>query len=74
MKDCISKNLQGDINEFLGSRVLTGVTGFNLHTKDHVTFQLKFYFLKMKSLSGNMESTSECFSGNSSAYCSFCWR
>lgn len=44
MKDCISKNLQGDINEFLGSRVLTGVTGFNLHTKDHVTFQLKILF------------------------------
>lgn len=68
--DCISKKLKCERDEF----PLLEVTGFNQRTKNCVTFQLKFYFLKMKGHYGNTESTSECSSENSFTYCSFGWR
>ncbi len=63
--DCISQNLQGDTNEFLGPGLSEGSLDLIIAQKNDVTFQLKFYFLRIKIHNGNIESTSECFSGNS---------
>ena len=69
-KSAFYQNLHGVMKEFLGSGDLTWVTGFNRHIKKHVTFQLSFYFLEMKSHNGSIEPTSECFG----AHCGSCWR